>query len=136
MDLSKKYASAEQESVWREVDGMKFKLLSRGSRSAALRVQRFLTVEESQVLYGAKEEDVTKVFGETMLERSARIAFCHVLDWSDVDEHGESVPYSKDNLIYIFTTYPEVMGAVFKELNAVDAEYAAKIAKDNEVKKK
>lgn len=113
-------ANAEKEGVWIQIGddedkSPRFKLArAGGANSKYARVFEATMKPHRRLLETGLLEEATarrlyaKIYAEAV-----------VLDWSNVVLKGEAIPFSKDNVIKVLTTLPELLAYLREEANRV-----------------
>lgn len=101
LDIFKQYAvslDAEVNGVWRELHGAEFLIARSDNKRFLSRISEEYTKHQEKIDAGGEEAEKLseKIMAEVMAETV-------VLDWKGVAYKGKPFPYSKANVVKIFT---------------------------------
>jgi hypothetical protein len=105
MDLKKDFGTnkeLEENGAWIDMgDGTQLKIARAGNKKAMDYSRQVSKPFQTQIRFGKfTEEGFTKLAIEVAAQ-------CILLDWKNLQEDGEDVPYSKENAIRMLTDYPD-----------------------------
>lgn len=113
MDLAKEYAtdpSKEEEGVWHEIRGGRFLLRRINNPEWRKRVFR-----QARMTRGRRRSDEQDDLTIDLLVNTV------VLDWEDITERGQPLPYSKVECKNILIKYPDLMDEIVDRASDIEA---------------
>ena len=114
MDLAREYGTdptKESEGVWHPIRGGQFKL--KRTNNPEFRALSFKIARQGRGRGrrdDAMDETTTRLIVDTIL-----------VDWKDVNEHGEPIPCTKENATRVLLQYRDLLDDIFAAASEIEA---------------